>query len=107
MHRKIVRLAVIALLLSIVVAGFGQAVRQLWNWLMPDLFGLRPITYWQALGLMGLSWILFRAGFLGGPHRSYGHRWARWEQMTPEERDKFRRGLECGHRGGPPPEPKV
>ena len=43
----------------ILIAGFGQAVLQLWNWLMPDIFGLRPISFWQAVGLMGLSWILF------------------------------------------------
>ena len=31
-----------AIVLLIVIAGFGQAVLQLWNWLVPDLFGLRP-----------------------------------------------------------------
>ena len=31
---------------------------------MPSIFGLGTITYWQALGLMVLSWILFR-GFRG------------------------------------------
>ena len=43
----------------IVIAGFGQAVLQLWNLLMPDIFGLHPISFWQAVGLMALSWILF------------------------------------------------
>lgn len=31
----------------------------LWNWLMPDLFGLQTIGYWQALGLMVLSSCFF------------------------------------------------
>lgn len=53
------RLVILAILLAIVFAGFGNAVLYLWNWLMPSIFGLKAITYWQAVGLMGLSWILF------------------------------------------------
>lgn len=34
----------------------------LWNWLMPEIFGLTEITMWQALGLMLLSSILFKSG---------------------------------------------
>ena len=30
----------------------------LWNWLMPTLFGLPSITFWQALGLCVLGWLL-------------------------------------------------
>jgi hypothetical protein len=32
----------------------------LWNWLMPELFRLPAITFWQALGLNLLAWILFK-----------------------------------------------
>lgn len=32
----------------------------LWNWLMPDLFSLTEINFWQALGINVLSGILFR-----------------------------------------------
>jgi len=32
----------------------------LWNWLMPELFKLATVTYWQACGLTGLSSILFK-----------------------------------------------
>jgi hypothetical protein len=42
------------------MALFGGFVMLLWNWLMPDIFGLKAITYWQAWGLMILSWILFK-----------------------------------------------
>ena len=31
----------------------------LWNWLMPDLFGLQTIGFWQACGLLVLSSLLF------------------------------------------------
>lgn len=31
----------------------------LWNWLMPAIFGIKTITFWQALGVAFLSNILF------------------------------------------------
>ena len=33
----------------------------LWNWLMPNLFNLPAITFWQALGLNMLAGILFKS----------------------------------------------
>jgi hypothetical protein len=42
------------------LAFFGLVVMLLWNWLMPDLFELRSIDYWQALGLLALCTILFK-----------------------------------------------
>lgn len=38
-------------------------VKLLWNWLMPVLFSLPAITFWQAAGLMVLINILFRGQF--------------------------------------------
>jgi hypothetical protein len=32
----------------------------LWNWLMPTIFGLIKIGFWQALGLNLLSGIFFQ-----------------------------------------------
>lgn len=43
---------------------FGFLVKFLWNWLMPDLFNLKEITYWQAIGLVVLARLLF--GSFGG-----------------------------------------
>lgn len=37
---------------------------RLWNWLLPDLFGVPMITYWQAFGILVLAKIIF--GFGGG-----------------------------------------
>lgn len=45
-------------------ALFGWIVMLLWNWLMPDIFGLKQVTYWQAWGIMLLSSILFKG--MGG-----------------------------------------
>jgi hypothetical protein len=38
----------------------GWAVMALWNWLMPDIFGLKRLSYWQAAGLLILCTILFK-----------------------------------------------
>ena len=43
---------------------FGLVVMALWNWLMPEIFGLKTLTYWQAWGMLALSCILF--GKIGG-----------------------------------------
>ena len=39
---------------------FGWIVMLLWNWLMPEIFGLTTLSYWQAWGLLLLSSILFK-----------------------------------------------
>lgn len=88
-----------------IVALLGEVVMHLWNWLLPTLFGWHPIGFWQALGLLVLCRILF--GGFGGHGRGPGRwqrRWAeRWEQMTPEERERFRQGRHgrCGPFGRP------
>ncbi len=43
---------------------FGFFVMELWNWLIPTLFGGPVVTFWQAIGILILSKILF--GGLGG-----------------------------------------
>ena len=54
---------------------FGWAVMLLWNWLMPDIFGLKTLTYWQAWGLLVLTSILFKnPGHGGGPMHSENKR---------------------------------
>ena len=106
MRRNWVKIVImVVLFVTIAIVGFGQAVFHLWNWLMPALFGLRAITFWQAVGLLALSWVLFGGWRWGGVRTSYSYRrdWRRrmaerWEQMTPEEREKFRQGMwnRCG-----------
>ena len=108
--RRVVRLLVMVLpIFLIVFAGLIWAVFALWNSLMPAIFGLRAITYWQALGLMVLSWILF--GGLRGARSSGSWRHGmrqRWERMTPAEREEFLKGLRSRWDTPPPePEPKT
>ena len=115
-HRvsRAVKFAVFAVPAAVLfLAIFGWVVMSLWNWLMPALFGWRLITFWQAVGILILSKILF-GSFRGG--RGYGRNryWRRrvierWEQMTPEEREQFRQGFRgrCGPFGGPDTETKA
>lgn len=86
----------------LVVALLGFVVKSLWNWLTPALFGWHVISFWQALGILILSKILF--GGLRGGHGQWRHRLKeRWEHMTPEEREKFRQGMggRCGQFASP------
>ena len=81
---------------------FGELVKYLWNWLMPALFGLHTITFWQGLGLLVLARILV-GGLGGGSNNSRKrdrHLRERWEHMTPEEREKLREWMRTRH-GGP------
>jgi hypothetical protein len=100
-----------ALFAALAVAVLSSVVMSLWNWLMPTLFGLHLIGFWQALGLLILSKILF-GGFRGlrGPQMHWrGRMMERWEKMTPEEREKFREGMKgrCGPFGSRTVEPKA
>lgn len=93
--------------IAVFTAIGGGLVMYLWNWLLPTLFGLRAITFWQAIGLLALCRILFGGFGLGrGTHR-YGWRrrmGERWEQMTPREREIFRYEFRRGCGPTPPPE---
>lgn len=55
------------------VAFFGWIVMLLWNWIVPDLFGLKQISYWKAWGLLALCTVLFK-GFGTGSSNSRNDR---------------------------------
>lgn len=40
---------------------YSLPVYFLWNWLIPEIFGLKVITFWQALGLTTLCSFLFKS----------------------------------------------
>jgi hypothetical protein len=109
MRRKWIFMAPLAVLgVALFIFIGGEIVMQLWNWLLPPLFGWRHITFWQALGILALCRILF-GGFHshGGGRTGVGRRMRermekrmaeRWEHMTPEERERYRQGMRerCG-----------
>jgi hypothetical protein len=98
-HHRITRIFRFVLFAAVAVAAFSFVVMSLWNWLLPALFGFSHITYWQAVGILVLSKILF-GGIRGGGGAMFWRQrmMERWAQMTPEEREKFRAGLRerCG-----------
>jgi hypothetical protein len=97
----------IAAFAVIFVGVFGSAVHLLWNVLMPELFGLPRIGFWQAVGLMTLSWLLF-GGWRGMPRgrRSWGGGHSgRSGKLTEEERQNLRsRMRSCWSREAAPAE---
>ncbi len=48
-------------LLFIVAAIMSLPVMLLWDWVMPGIFGLREITWFEAWGLLFLSGLLFKS----------------------------------------------
>ena len=72
------------------IAALTAIVMQLWNCVLPDVFnGVARIGYWQALGLLVLSRILF-GGWRGGCHARWRERRAHWESLSDEERQQLK-----------------
>jgi hypothetical protein len=87
-----------AVLFLAAIAALGWVVMVLWNGVIPAAFaGAHAIDYVHAVGLLVLSRILF-GGFRGHGGWHGRRHWRRWEQMTPEEREKFQQG-KCSSRG--------
>ncbi|MFA5973954.1 MAG: hypothetical protein WC780_16515 [Lentimicrobiaceae bacterium] len=70
---------------------FGTLVMFLWNSILPVVFGIGTITFWQALGILVLSKILFGGFGPGHGHSSSWHdRRSKRMHLNPEEREKMR-----------------
>ena len=99
---KIVAIVFLALLVLALVSG---AVMLLWNNILAQVVAVKIISFWQAMGILVLSKLLF-GGFRGGA--GWGrHKWRekmneRWEKMTPEDKENFQQEWKnrCGHRFG-------
>jgi len=70
------------------LAVAALAIMLLWNGLLPVIFGLKAIGYWQALGLLILARILF-GSFGRGPRTYFSRRrqWERWKEWHKEHPD--------------------
>lgn len=71
------------------IGVLGVVVMALWNVLLPPIFGLPKIGFWQALGLFLLTHLLF--GGMGGGKKTRTVRG--WKDLTDEERQRFRRAM--------------
>ena len=99
------RIAKMILVCLLIIPVIGFIVMSLWNALMPAIFGLPALGFWQALGLLILSKILF-GSFVGGGHHHRHRMHERWAAMSDEEREKFRRAMgwsSSRDEGGTPP----
>ena len=92
---RIIGVAIAGVCLAVLFALlFGWLVMLLWNWLMPALFGIKAVTYWQAFGITVLAKILFGGihGNKGGHshadhiHRKADRRWHRWMGIDDDSR---------------------
>lgn len=80
----------------VALAAFGFVTMYLWNWLVPALFNGPVITFWQTIGLLILSKILFSGFGKGGHH--HGGSWKpywkdRLNKMSPEDRERFKQKM--------------
>ena len=74
------------LMVLLAAAGFSAITMLLWNALLPCIFGIASINFWQALGLLALSRILF--GGMGAG--VMGH-------LSTKERRNRRKSFPCPH----------
>jgi len=97
-------------IVAVIFVVLGLLVMSLWNALLPAILGVKAIGFWQALGILALSRILFGGlGFRPGMFGAHRRMHERWMNMTPEQREAFiqqrREGFgrhghgRCGRRG--------
>lgn len=76
-----------AVFFAVALTLFGGTLMLLWNWLMPSIFGLTTLNFWQAIGLFVLSKLLFSGMGFRGRHGSFGRR--NFGRHSDEEREKW------------------
>lgn len=81
----------------LMVVLLGSVTQFLWNFIMPDIFGLPVINFWQGLAMFTLAKLIF--GFGGGGGNKWGRyrgqqwraHWAeKYSKLSPEERERFK-----------------
>jgi hypothetical protein len=89
MRRNVIWLAPLGLAAAVgFFFGIGYLVEWLWRVTLVDLFAIRPISFWQAWGIILLSQILFKANVRRSVRTG---RWRRHEAYA------------CGPRTAPEP----
>ena len=83
-----------SLLGIIIVALLGYTVMFLWNHILVSVVSVSVINFWQAMGILALSKILF-GGFHGRCSSCKGGHWKnemkeKWQGMSDEEREKIK-----------------
>ena len=81
----------------LMVVLLGLVTQFLWNFIMPDIFGLPMINFWQGLAMFALAKLIF--GFGGGGRGKWSgyrnHQWkkdwaTKYSKLSPEERERYK-----------------
>lgn len=97
-----IKKAPVAIVIGAGVFAAASAVTEfLWNKAVVPAAHANPIDYWQAVGILAISKLLF-GGFRGRGRGPMGRMWkhrmrARWESMTPEEKEQFKARMQGCH----------
>lgn len=110
MEKCIIKGIKIGLMIVIGIFIFGTVLMLLWNVLMPSIFGLREISFWEGIGLLILAKIFFGSHYGGRKHCKHCHgskfrdgsTWKmlmkeKMKKMSEEEKIAFKQKLgKCG-----------
>lgn len=78
-------------LFALGVFVIGGIVMLLWNNVLTPVLHVSTVTFWQALGILVLSKILFSSFGKGGrPRGFYWKQRMMWNTMTSEQKGKFK-----------------
>lgn len=92
-HRRHWSPLLAGLFIILTVLALGYIVMFLWNTILVPVVGVKEILWWQALGLLILSRILFGGFRFGNPRHRQKRKAAwkkKWQAMSDDERAEFR-----------------
>lgn len=82
------------LMAAIFLFAITGIVFLLWNAILPKVTPVKEITYWQAMGILLLSKILFGSMKFGKHHKQHGPSESfrgKWKSMSEEQRAEFKK----------------
>ncbi len=83
----------IVLFFAAAMAGMVAVLMLIWNAILPKVIGVTEVNYWQMLGILFLSRILFGGSKLGSgksKHRKRSQMREKYQSMTDEEKEAFK-----------------
>lgn len=88
-----VKKAIIILFFAAAMAGMVAVLMLIWNAILPEVIGVTEVNYWQMLGILFLSRILFGGSKFGSgksKHRKRSQMREKYQSMTEEEKEAFK-----------------
>ena len=90
---SIIKKAFIILFFAAAMAGMVAVLMLVWNAILPKVIGVTEVNYWQMLGILFLSKILFGGSKFGSgkdKHRKRRQMREKFKSMTDEEKTAFK-----------------